>query len=262
METTVKPNRQKEKDNNLVFSYMTMRNLIGFSGMLLPLVLVLATHTCGCDNRIEPSISDYYYTGIGDLLVVILSVLGVFLFTYTGYGWKENILTTIAAICGIGVAFSPTAAKFPGNSFSVHTPILEVPEIFCFERHLLFAAIFFISLSIMSLYYFRKSDSVRIRTKNDKRTQKEKRNIIYKICGWIMIVCVVTLILYFIIAPFKKIVGDFPIIFTLETVAVEAFAISWLTKGETLLPDGEHYMKEFFKMLMQKFHIHRNNQIL
>lgn len=36
--------------------------------------------------------------------------------------------------------------------------------------------------------------------------------------------------------------GAFPIVYVFETIAVEAFAVSWLTKGETLWPDGRHYM--------------------
>lgn len=79
-----KSDRGKENDNNLVFSYMTLRNLIGFSGMLLPFVLMFFTKKTN-GEFVKPSISDYYYTGNGDILVVLLSVLGVFLFTYKGY---------------------------------------------------------------------------------------------------------------------------------------------------------------------------------
>ena len=99
--------RKKEVDNSLVFSYLTLRNLIGICGILLPVVLFLTTKKAEGDRLIEPSISDYYYTSNGDILVVLLSVLGVFLFTYKGYQWQEKVLTTIAAICGMGIGFSP-----------------------------------------------------------------------------------------------------------------------------------------------------------
>src|SRR6478672_7886100 len=101
--------RSKENNNELVFSYLTLRNLIGFSGMLLPLILMFATKKGSGDRGIELSISDYYYTNYGDVLVVLLSVIGVFLFTYNGYKWTEKMLTKFAAIAAIGVAFSPTA---------------------------------------------------------------------------------------------------------------------------------------------------------
>ncbi len=82
---------------------------------------------------------------------------------------------------------------------------------------------------------------------NDKWSQKEKRNLVYKICGWTMVSCIVILALYMIIKPFNNAVGEFPIIFTFETIAIFAFAVSWLTKGETFFPDSEHYIVSTYK---------------
>jgi lysylphosphatidylglycerol synthetase-like protein (DUF2156 family) len=248
---TIKPDRLKENKNDLVYSYMTLRNLIGFCGMILPFALAFTTKVSNVDKVIEPSISDYYYTSNGDLLVVILCLLGTFLFTYKGYNIKENILSSIAAFCGIGIAFSPTATKYIRESFSVHTALYDVPTIFGIERHLIFAALFFIILSLISLIFFPKTDEKKNTRK--KMTQKDKRNIIFKLCGWIMIICVVILAIYFISDKLHSIVGDFPIIFSLETIAIEAFAISWLTKGETIYPDGEHYLVSGYKIMLDRF---------
>ena len=248
---TIKPDRLKEKKNELLYSYMTLRNLIGFSGMILPFALAFTTKVSIVDKVIEPSISDYYYTSNGDLLVVILCLLGAFLFTYKGYDLMENILSSITAICGIGVAFSPTATKYLRDSFSVHTSQMDVPKIFGVERHLIFASLFFIILSLISLIYFPKTD--KNKKIGGKYTQKDKRNIVFKVCGWIMIICVAILAVYFKSDKFKSMVGDFPIIFTLETIAIEAFAMSWLTKGETIYPDGEHYLVSGYKILVNRF---------
>jgi hypothetical protein len=239
--------RHKQTKNDLVFSYKTIRNLIGFSGMLLPVILALYTLKEEGDKIIEPSISDYYYTSNGDIFVVILCVLAVALFAYNGYNWKEKIWIITAAVCGIGVAFCPTEAKYIRHSLSVHSVDAKGPEIFGFEWHFIFAILFFISLSVISLYYFPKSDKALIRKPGEKWSQKEKRNLVYRICGWTMIVCIVILALYFFITPFKTAMGDFPMIFTFESIAVEAFAISWLTKGETFWPDGEHYIVSAIK---------------
>ena len=245
-----KSDRGKEHDNNLVFSYMSLRNLIGFSGMLLPFVLMIFTKKTN-GEFVKPSISDYYYTGNGDILVVLLSVLGVFLFTYKGYNWKEKALTTIAAICALGVAFSPMASvadiadtevvEIAPNS--IHTAINFGGDI----PHGLFAGLFFISVAIISLKYFPRSDAASTKKPDGKKTAKEKRNIVYRICGWTMLACVFILAMYFLIKPFEKLVGGFPIIFALETVAIVAFGISWLTKGETLWPDGKHYMVKAYE---------------
>lgn len=240
-----KTDRQKEQGNNLVFSYMALRNLIGFSGMLLPVVLVVFTKESNNKN-IENSISDYYYTSNGDMLVVLLSVLGVFLFTYRGYKLKEKLLLALAAICAIGIAFSPTATNIviTNEFFSVHTPNQEVAQFLGLEQHLIFAGTFFIAIALLSLFYFpKKSPGTVLKKPDGNMTQKAKRNVVYKICGWIMLASVLVLVLYFLVTPFKKALGDFPMVFVMETVAIEAFGISWITKGETLWPDGEHYMK-------------------
>jgi len=238
-----KPDRVKESDNNLVFSYLTLRNLIGICGMIMPLILYFFTGGGDSDPKYEQSISEYYYTSNGDVLVVILSVVGVFLFTYNGYKWQEKALTTVAAICGIGIAFSPTA-KDVTRLGSIHVPHSQVPTVFgLFERHFLFAVLFFAALAIISLKYFPKSDQASMRTPEGKMTQKAKRNVVYRICGWTIVGSIVVLALYFILKPN---VGDFPVVFTFETIAVEAFGISWITKGESLWPDGQAYFIRAF----------------
>ena len=86
-----KTDRQKESGNELVISFLALRNLIGISGMLLPIVLTLFTPKGEQDKVMEHSISEYYYTKNGDLFVVFLSVIGVFLLTYKGYNrfWER-----------------------------------------------------------------------------------------------------------------------------------------------------------------------------
>jgi hypothetical protein len=249
-ETQEKSDRRKEAGNELVFSYLTLRNLIGISGMLLPLVLLLTTKRTATDRWVEPSISDYYYSSNGDVLVVMLSILGVFLITYQGYNWKENALSTLAAVGGLGVAFSPTATQY-ANSLSIHSILTKVPTLLGIERHFIFAAIFFISLAIISLKYFPRTDKYSLRTAQGELTQKAKRNRVHKICGWIIVICVVLLGAYFIFKP-DAAPSDVPVVFTLETIAVEAFGISWITKGQTLWPDGEHYLKKGYREAKMK----------
>jgi len=165
-----KTDRQKEHDNGLVVSYATLRNLIGFGGMLLPFALMFFTKKAN-DVFVEPSISDYYYTKNGDILVVLLSVLCVFLFTYNGYNWKEKALTTLAALCALGVAFSPTGSRAENiDPNSVHTAINFGGHLL----HFLFAAVFFIALSIVTLKYFPKSDAPRLKNLMAKKPRRRK----------------------------------------------------------------------------------------
>lgn len=233
-------NRAKEADNQLLLSYRTLRNLIGFSGMVLPLALAIFPKRATDWYGLEPSISDYFYTDRGDFLVVILSVLGVFLLTYYGYNRIERILTLLAAVAGLGVAFVPTSSACEDCPGSVHTDSGGVlGNLVGGAWHISFAAIFLLSLAIMSLVFFPKTDEPDLRKADGSLTQKGKRNIVFRICGWTMIGCVVIMALYFLVKPD---LNNFPVIFVFETIAVEAFALSWLTKGETFWPDGPHYM--------------------
>lgn len=232
---------EKETQEQVLLSYKTLRNMIGFSGMILPLALAIFPTRPTAWHGIEPSISDYFYTDRGDFLVVILSVLGVFLFTYYGYNKTERILTLLAAVTGLGVAFVPTGMGCGDCYKSVHTASGGVlGNLVGGSWHLIFAATFLLCLAIMSLVFFPRSKELVQKPAGSPKTQKQKRNIVYKICGWIMIICVVIMALYFLIKPD---LNHFPVIFVFETIAVEAFAMSWLTKGETFWPDGEHYIK-------------------
>lgn len=238
---------RKEAGNELVFSYLTMRNLIGFSGMLLPVALAIFPSRGSAYYGFEPSISDYFYTDRGDILVVILCILGAFLATYSGYSWKERILTFIAGIGSIGVAFVPTMQRCNDCLNTVHTNSGGVfPKLAGTALHFVFAATFLFVLAIISLVFFTKSNGKEVHKAGGGLSQKGKRNIVFKACGWIIIACLAILGLYFIVKPDLK---GFPIIYVLESIAVEAFGLSWLTKGQTLWPDGEHYLLKGLRQL-------------
>ncbi|QJX45695.1 hypothetical protein HMJ29_01580 [Hymenobacter taeanensis] len=255
----------KEDTNELVFSYLTLRNLIGFSGIFLPVILIFMT-VYNDGIIIKPSISDYYYSSSGDFLVVMLTVLGVFLFAYNGYNWKEKTLTTLAGICAIGVAFSPTtppapdefstaysihsATKFPGGSTTPDAIAALLGE----NRHFIFAATFFACLAVMSLVYFPKTKSY-LKNSVVTTTMKVKRNIVYRVCGWIIVGCIVILGIYFL-AIKRGVISDtptVPVVFIFESIGIEAFGIAWITKGQTLWPDGEHYLTKAYKQLVKSF---------
>lgn len=238
-----KSDNSKEQNNELVFSYLTLRNLIGFSGLLLPVILSVFPRRSSDFYGFEPSISDYFYTDRGDILVVVLCVLGTLLITYKGYNWKEQFLTFIAGICGMGVAFVPTAKVCLDCQDSVHTGSGGVFDFITGKWwHFAFAATFLFCLAIMSLVFFvKKNEDIPIKSSNGSLTQKGKRNIIYKICGWVIIGSLLIMGIYFIAGwKIKKI----PFVFIFESIAVIAFGISWITKGQTLLPDGEHYISK------------------
>ena len=105
------PPARQEDENALVISFLAVRQALGYLGYLLPLSLLAYAVTA--PGRLEPSISDFYYTPMGDILVGILVAIGIFLVTYTGFERKpgeflsDRWLARIAGAGAIGVALFP-----------------------------------------------------------------------------------------------------------------------------------------------------------
>jgi len=66
--------------------------------------------------------------------------------------------------------------------------------------------------------------------------RKRERNIIYYVCGWIIVTSIVG-ILTLHIGLHINTFGPIPVLFGFESVAVIAFGASWLVKGEFVLKD-------------------------
>lgn len=199
-------------------SHQAHRQLIGYLGILLPLVLFgLAglRPTPGLPRwEALQSVSAYYYTGAVAAFVGILFALALFLFTYGGYeGYlADRIVGRIGAICALGVAFFPTAA--PGG-LSEPSWWREITR----TIHYGSAATLFIVFIVFSLWLFRK-------TKEPKGeplpSGKRQRNRVYLVCGFVMVVSVLW-------AGSSYFTGAD--IFWAEVFALWAFAVSWLVKG-------------------------------
>ncbi len=198
---------------SLVISYLTLRIVVGVLGVTLPIILVLGSLIFREDEIIQRSISMYYYTHMRNALVGILCAVALFLFSYKGYDYKDNIAGHFAGIFALLVAFCPAEGSY--------SRII----------HLVSAVLFFLTLVYFSLFLFTKgSDS--------PSEQKILRNKIYKICGFIILACVVLLILFFVLPQnFRDRLSDYKPLFWLESLALWAFGCSWLIKGEFLFKD-------------------------
>jgi hypothetical protein len=187
-----------------LISYCAVRRVIGLLGILLPIVLFFYSLFV---RPLKASISAYYYSDLGDVFVAILTALAMFLFSYKGYEKQlDNGITNCAAIAALGVAFFPCDSRYA-------------------TVHYVSASMFFASLSILLLFYFTISH------RTHKTEEKRIRNMIYRGCGAIMIVCIL------IIAAFKFLNLADENIFWPESVALFAFGFAWLVKGELLLSD-------------------------
>jgi hypothetical protein len=204
----------QEKDNNaLVIYYLTLRAFVGYLGIFLPFILFLGGWII-FGIRLQSSISAYYHTRMGDVLVGCLFAFGVFLFSYKGWD-KDYIFARCGCAFAIGVALFPTNAK--GTPFTFVTLL-----------HFIFTLAFFATLIYFCFKLFVKSDQER-----PYKPKKRLRNKIYRLCGWVMILCMAGIIADFIIPGADEWLGG-SLVFFMETFAIWAFGISWFTKGEAL----------------------------
>ena len=61
-------NNKDENNNTLVVNYLTLRTFLGYLAIFLPIILFLGAWIISGD-KLQASISDYYYTEMGGVLV-------------------------------------------------------------------------------------------------------------------------------------------------------------------------------------------------
>lgn len=160
---------------------------------------------------------------MGDVFVGFLFAIALFLYSYKGFDANDNRITNGAAFCAVLVALFPTSPSF--TSLSVCT-IFEIPQKVISYIHFIAAGSFFIILAAYSYFWFTKSGKI-------VSAMKPVRNKVYRACGLVMALSVVIMLLVSFLMPNIK--GN--AIFWMETIALLAFGISWLVKGETIMTD-------------------------
>jgi uncharacterized BrkB/YihY/UPF0761 family membrane protein len=205
-----------EKYSRHTYSYMTLRKAVGWIGLLLPFVLMLGNSLIFKGKFVESSISYYYHTGMRDVFVGALCAVALFLFFYSGFNRWDDWAGNMGGLFALGVAWFPTTKSGPDDLAGI--------------VHLVCAVLFFMTLASFSLFLF-------TRTVKGKRPwgRKKKRNLIYIICGSIMLACLIVILVYKILLKYNSHETSF--VFWGETIALVAFGVSWLTKGEAIYPD-------------------------
>lgn len=216
------PMENSKATNSLIVSFLTLRRLIGILGIALPVSILFYSfliRDCGCGcGFLESSISAYYHTGMRNIFVGILCAVGVFMMTYKGYVLKDTVASTLAGIFAVGVAF------FPTNELAM-CGINEYIPAWVGNMHYTFAAALFLTFAIMSLVLFTKSSGT-------MTPEKQKRNVIYKTCGYVILVSVALMFIHKMIGSFLP--ASMNTVFWLETISLFAFGISWLVKGDSI----------------------------
>ena len=194
-----------------------IRNYAGLLGGLLPFLSIISAFVYSISHGGLPSefwkelsISATYY--VSPALAGVLTTAAVILMCYKGYDKWDNLITTLSGVFGIMIVLFPCKCILSEVKVGFFQLPINVSNII----HCTCAIIFFILLSLNSLFMFTKHDG-------EMTDQKKKRNIVYKVCGIGMFSAEVLLVL-----PV-----EFPAkVWWIEAIALLFFAISWLTKGE------------------------------
>ena len=219
--------------NPAVLSYYIMRRVVGIIALVFPFALAAGSILVDLLSSghlphplLQRSISDYYYTPMRDLYVGSLCAIATFLACSRGYDLHDEIAGYIAGACASGVAFFP--------SFNPHSSHYTRLDFAISIIHTAFAALMFFVLSYICNFRFRKSSPERYITRS-----KQRRNRIYQGTGLVMIVCIIGMV---VITVRAVIAERHPShwLFWCETVALCAFGLAWLIKGEGIMRDSPH----------------------
>lgn len=214
-----------------------MRQVIGFLGMVLPFAVAIIARQWGGLDHWPTSISETWHTNACTPFMIILGSAAFVLICYKGYGPIDDHTLSLAGIMALGVCLFP--CKEGSSSAEIGTFMIDrdVSDVL----HVGFAIAFFGLLAFTALCLFTLG-------KEEKTENKEKRNKIYRFCGWGMIVALLMIILCKVIE--KNCEMDFlydlvnrfrwieflmnSYVWLFETIALFCFGISFLTKANSL----------------------------
>ena len=237
------------KNNDLIISYLTLRKIIGWLGMLLPFILLVGNFTINrlnilnnaffinidcskpyqADGFFKFSISHYYYSTVGELFTGVLIAVALFMFSYKGHvlrkgekGLSDKALTSLAGLFALGVVVFPASSNSCIND-NMRTFLSSLNTGYI---HFTMATLFFTSLSVLCMVNFR-------RTADRVSFGKGKQDNMYLFCGIGMLVCLVLIFIYSMWGQAKFAWLDkLNPVFCLEAIALILFGISWLLKGQ------------------------------
>jgi len=165
-----------------------------------------------------------------NVLVGLLCAIGVFHLATEGYDRVDRIAGRLACLFAFGVAWFPTTPASP-------PPPSHAQDIVG-DWHYTFAALLFATLAFFCIWQFTQTTSVDTMTR-----KKRQRNVVYYASGYVILGCIVViglvkqLKIHGILPSFQAWLISWNWNFWFESLALVAFGIAFLIKGEFLLKD-------------------------
>lgn len=163
-------------------------------------------------KHIPQSISVTYYYNFNVIMIGALVLCSFFLFTYKGYDLGDRVFTILAGIGSLGVAIFPMTNIFTEEIVKVG--LFSLPDNISNIIHFIMAILVFGSFGLMTLTQFTKG-------------KHKKRNILYRICGVVILLSMVMIAL----SSFIPLLNFRTSTMFFELIMLEAFCVAWLTKS-------------------------------
>jgi hypothetical protein len=239
----------------------TLRRLVGILGVLLPIMLPFFLWIDTGRTAPLESISHYHFTRVCAIFITVISLLAIFLLIYKGQTPREFWLSALAGIGALLLLMFPTDNIVKGvflkigrlepvndlakacdgcinSPESAYTATFLNESIFRKQFHFYASALFLVSLILLIVFVFiyTKKQIKAVGAHTAAARRMKQRNVIYGVCASLMFLAVL------FIAFGDLIVGEVTyklnhLTFWMETIAVESFGLSWLLRGDMLLPD-------------------------
>jgi hypothetical protein len=194
-------------------SYFALRRSVGIVALFLPLAATLP-HLIG-SGQLLSSISISYYFSTRNVFVGSLCAIGLIMLCTRGYDLEDMVAGILSGVLAVLVANIPTAPD-GANEHQEHIG----------DLHLLFAALLFLTLAYFCIFLF----TTRVRTETPTR-EKRRRNIVYYVCGAIIIVSLAAIALIKC-GLLKWSSQALPYGWFFETTSLLSFGAAWLVKGQ------------------------------
>jgi hypothetical protein len=222
-------------------SYLLIRAVVGFLGVLLPLTFFIGEAFIAQSVEFRGSISAYYHSPIRDVFVGGLCVIGFLLIVYLSGGqgmdsrW-DRLLSTVAGVSLLLVVFLPTRRPGieKGAPLCGDTP--EPPlcsavqqrfgETLVATLHFTFAFLFILSLAVICFYWGARDVERRKKTAAGRDERRWKlwqggRAVVHGICGILIVLGAVWVALRIAVWKLKP-------LYVGEVISIWSFGAAWL----------------------------------
>lgn len=228
--------RSNDQDVLYRLSNLATRAIIGILGIALPISFIIGERYIGGSVQVRGSLSAYYHSPMRDVFVAGLCIIGFFLMTYMSGQLRtpDFWVSLLAGIAVILVVFFPTWRPdlLPGAPKCGTTPMpvgcsplqQKVGERPVAWVHFTSAAIFILSLAVMCIFVFAKSDK-------ERRHEPGWAIVMYS-CGGLILAAVAWAVIGGLLK--KGTVWKLTPLWVGEVVSVWAFGAAWLLKARDL----------------------------